>query len=547
MRTLHKGLLPALVLLGAISESAAQPGFQPPFPNPGGISGVGGLPPMGIAGIGGLPPMGVMGISGITGLPPTGIGGISGISGQPPIGFSGISGIGGRPPTGISGFRGTGPSGISGFSGMPGPRFETVWTCGKCRREVARGNHSHPPANCPYCGVRLVNGHGPAAPGTTMPGSPLMPPAITPTIPPPITTIPPPANGLPPIIPMDPPVGGPPAPIPDSGAPVFQATPDTGTSVYLNGVRSTAYVVTPLGGDRVVEGSGSVVNLQGGYILTNWHVVSRSNGEVSVLFPMWANGRPVVEPDKYRNIPYLRGRVVASDQRVDLAIIKLLDPGRIPQGTTSVRFAGAGPLAGAKVYSIGNPGASDSMWVYTPGEVRNVYTKTWNSSENGRIVGNHSAKIIEATSPISPGDSGGPCFNDKCEQVGVTQGQLISKEAHGYSFFIDASEVKTFLARNGVACNAANDAPPAPLPGNVSPNPGSFGSSNSSTRSSSESSGRNDGESTSSGSSSGSGTGRVLLIIVATLLGLGAVGAIVFAATRGAAKPKRKRRRLRDY
>ena len=55
------------------------------------------------------------------------------------------------------------PGGFNGrMPGMGGPLFENVWTCGKCGREIGRGNF--PPATCPYCGVRLINGIGPADP-----------------------------------------------------------------------------------------------------------------------------------------------------------------------------------------------------------------------------------------------------------------------------------------------------------------------------------------------------------------------------------------------
>ena len=55
------------------------------------------------------------------------------------------------------------PPGFNGqMPGTGGPLFERVWTCGKCGREIGRGNF--PPATCPYCGVRLINGIGPADP-----------------------------------------------------------------------------------------------------------------------------------------------------------------------------------------------------------------------------------------------------------------------------------------------------------------------------------------------------------------------------------------------
>lgn len=560
MSALTKGLLPAFLLVGFTTQALAQPGFPP-----SGIAGINGNGALGISGFPG-PPTGFSGVSGITGLPP---GGIAGISGMP----SGIRGIGGFPPSGISGIRGGGITGLSGFSGG-GSRFESVWTCGKCRREVARGNHSHPPANCPFCGVRLVNGFGSAstgiAPGTgTMP---LTPPITPPTFPnSPATPI-----GTPPISPLIP-ATDPANPLlnnvptttpglPPENGPSFPATPDSATNIYLNGVRSAVLVYVPSTGDPNTgsSGSGSVISSQHGYILTNWHVIRRSTGEVEVLFPIWQNGRPVVEPQQYSPEAGLRARVVVSDERSDLAIIKLLEPNRIPSGTRSVRLANESPFAASKVYSIGNPGASDSFWVYTPGEVRNVYTKNWSSSSSdGKKSSNHSAKIIETTSLVSPGDSGGPCFNDRGEQVGVTQGVLVSKEAQGYAYFVDTTEVKNFLSRSSIPYNNSNESlPSGPLPGTginpsttnpaPTPNPTSPRTQPSPTKppssssSSNNSSSSNKNETNSSPSSSGSGT-KLIVVLVAVVLALGTIGAILYGVNaNNAARAKRMRRRYRD-
>jgi hypothetical protein len=66
---------------------------------------------------------------------------------------------------------------------MGGPLFESIWKCGKCGKEVGRGNF--PPANCPFCGVRLVNGVGQGDPrfnngGNNPPGQPNNPGAMPP-------------------------------------------------------------------------------------------------------------------------------------------------------------------------------------------------------------------------------------------------------------------------------------------------------------------------------------------------------------------------------
>lgn len=41
-----------------------------------------------------------------------------------------------------------------------GPLFENVWSCGKCKAELGRGNVKPSYDSCPKCGVRFINGGG---------------------------------------------------------------------------------------------------------------------------------------------------------------------------------------------------------------------------------------------------------------------------------------------------------------------------------------------------------------------------------------------------
>jgi hypothetical protein len=67
------------------------------------------------------------------------------------------------PPRGGGSSGGPPPGGFQGrMPGTGGPVIERVWTCGKCGREIGRG--AFPPGQCPYCGVKLINGVGPADP-----------------------------------------------------------------------------------------------------------------------------------------------------------------------------------------------------------------------------------------------------------------------------------------------------------------------------------------------------------------------------------------------
>ncbi|MCE9533262.1 MAG: serine protease [Planctomycetes bacterium] len=235
-----------------------------------------------------------------------------------------------------------------------------------------------------------------------------------------------------------------------------------GAKIYSSGMKSAVMVINV---ERESAGSGSIVNLKDGYVITNWHV-ARQAAEVVVMFPLWEKGKPVKEFEAYmkqaRKVGAI-GKVVATDEKADLAVIKITEMQKIRQGSLPVKFAADSPATGSKIFSIGNPAASDAMWAYTPGEIRNVYKKKWSSGSRGVKIGDHEAMIIEATSPTSPGDSGGPCFNEKGEQVGVTQGGLDARVAQGFSFFIDCTEVKSFLKKNKIPYNQAVDvaSPPA--------------------------------------------------------------------------------------
>jgi DNA-directed RNA polymerase subunit RPC12/RpoP len=83
------------------------------------------------------------------------------------------------PPGGIhppgSPFGQNNPGGGFGPHMPSGPMFETVWTCGKCGREVGRGN-GLPPGSCPYCGVKFINGFGPSNPPANGGMPPMNPP-----------------------------------------------------------------------------------------------------------------------------------------------------------------------------------------------------------------------------------------------------------------------------------------------------------------------------------------------------------------------------------
>ena len=223
---------------------------------------------------------------------------------------------------------------------------------------------------------------------------------------------------------------------------------DSGTSVYKTVLRSTVWVHSDRGGGRLATGSGSLVDRGRRLVLTNYHVVGNVK-KATVFFPDFGANKKAA-PDRKHYLDRagrlgISGEVVEIDKQGDLALIRL---DRVPDGVPSLPLAAESPEPGQTVHSIGNPGKSGALWVYTPGKVRQVYSKKWKAKLDERTIQTFQAKVIETDSPTNPGDSGGPLVNDKGELVGVTQGGAI--DAQSLSTFVDRSEVKRLLDRRSV-------------------------------------------------------------------------------------------------
>ncbi len=205
-------------------------------------------------------------------------------------------------------------------------------------------------------------------------------------------------------------------------------------AVYEKALRSTVWVVT-----ENSSGSGVLIDAERKLVVTNFHVVGELE-KVMVCFPAFEDDRLIAQRSHYRKrlkkigIP---GRVTVRDPRRDLALIELES---VPEGAKALSLAKSSPSPGAKIHSVGNPGASEALWVYTSGTVRQVYpTKV--RLPNGCVV---DVQVIEAQSPVNPGDSGGPAVNDDGELVGIVQS--FQQDARLVSHCIDAGEVKALLS-----------------------------------------------------------------------------------------------------
>ncbi len=222
---------------------------------------------------------------------------------------------------------------------------------------------------------------------------------------------------------------------------------DAGASVYQKVVHSTVWVHSDRGGGKLATGTGSLVDKGRRLILTNYHVVGDVKN-ATVFFPVFEGKKAISDRKYYQErsgklgIP---GEVIEIDKQADLVLIRV---DRVPDGVPELPLASESPDPGQTVHSIGNPGKSGALWVYTPGKVRQVYSKKWKAKIDEKNTISFEAKVIETDSPTNPGDSGGPLVNDKGELVGVTQGAAL--DAQSLSIFVDLSEVKRLINRRSV-------------------------------------------------------------------------------------------------
>jgi tetratricopeptide (TPR) repeat protein len=203
-------------------------------------------------------------------------------------------------------------------------------------------------------------------------------------------------------------------------------------SVYQRTLHSTALIVA-----GTSQGTGWVADKDRRLVVTNSHVVGNRDN-VIVIFPMFDNGRLVAERSAYRNTSRrVRASVLDVDPRRDLAVLEVES---LPADAVALPLAPEPPSPGDLVHSVGNPGSSDALWVYTSGTVRQVYRKKF--AIEGQTI---DARVVETQAPINPGDSGGPVLNDRGEVVGVTA--ATNRAAQLVSVCIEVSEVKDFLAK----------------------------------------------------------------------------------------------------
>jgi S1-C subfamily serine protease len=192
-------------------------------------------------------------------------------------------------------------------------------------------------------------------------------------------------------------------------------------------------------------GSGFLVDESDRLLVTAYHVV-KDEDDVSVVFPAFKTDQTVIaDREHYFSVrdrrTHIPGKVVLRRKNQDLALIQL---DRIPVGFKAIQLAAERAKPGEAVFTVGNPGASGGMWIFSDGAVRQIFDQQEFSLKGAQ---SGVADIVETQNPTNPGDSGGPVVNSRGELIGMTMSGIVDEEVDLVSQCIDVTEIKRLLSQ----------------------------------------------------------------------------------------------------
>jgi serine protease Do len=169
---------------------------------------------------------------------------------------------------------------------------------------------------------------------------------------------------------------------------------------------------------NIEQGTGSgVVFDANGYIVTNYHVI-QSSDQIIVTLP---NGKKV------------NGKVVGTDQRTDLAVVKVEE-----KGLKAAIFGDSDKIrVGELAVAIGNPLGEELASTLTAGVISAINRSV--DVEEQRF------RLIQTDAAINPGNSGGALVNFRGEVIGINSIKIVDVNVEGLNFAIPSNTVKPIV------------------------------------------------------------------------------------------------------
>ena len=184
--------------------------------------------------------------------------------------------------------------------------------------------------------------------------------------------------------------------------------------------------------ERQHKSSGSGFVIDGGRILTNFHVV-----ENAVDIRLRRHGLSARWP----------ARVVCAAQDVDLALVELAecaeDAAAFWDGLAPIRWGRELPCLQSSVNVVGYPTGGRTVCI-TEGVVSRIDAKSYrlgmcSAAMSGRML------VIQIDAAINPGNSGGPCFDGNGDVVGVAFQGMNPGTAQNVGYIIPVPVALNFL------------------------------------------------------------------------------------------------------
>lgn len=207
-------------------------------------------------------------------------------------------------------------------------------------------------------------------------------------------------------------------PKPISTTPVVTSNILSIQEIFAIGDAQTVAIATQITvnayGQRVTQasaGSGFILSSDG-YILTNYHVIEDAN-EITIMLN---NG------DEYP------ATLTGGDSQTDIAVLKI-----DASGLSAVTIGNSDSITvGDQVVAIGNP----------LGELANSLTVGYISAKERVVtIDEYPRSMIQTDASVSPGNSGGPLFNNRGEVIGVVSAKSVSTGVEGIGFAIPINQV----------------------------------------------------------------------------------------------------------
>lgn len=192
-------------------------------------------------------------------------------------------------------------------------------------------------------------------------------------------------------------------------------------NLIIKDLSSTGKASTTQADGWAGNGSGVFVH-ENGYILTNYHVISKAS-EIQIVYRDHQN-REVVHSAK----------VERTDPQNDLAIIRIVDRDYTPLSILPYTINFDMASIGERVYTLGYPYALSGLGR----EVK--VTDGLISSQTGY---QDDITCYQISVPVQPGNSGGPLFNSRGELIGIVNANVPGMD--NVSYAIKSNYIKNLL------------------------------------------------------------------------------------------------------